>query len=80
MPDDIDERYDCCGELESGQHSLECPMIQRVNESFIHDFDGSRFRMSYVEHTATAIRKRALAAGNGKADYNGWAIPAVGGN
>lgn len=59
-------RRECCGTDVEGNHELHCPMILLMNERFKRDFTGETFRDSYINHSASAVRKRALAAGNGK--------------
>lgn len=39
--------------------------LRTVNAS--HEQDGARWTLSYTQHTATALRRRTLAVGNGHA-------------
>lgn len=52
----------CCGTPEGQHHATDCPMIAGIDARFARDFSGATFRDSYIEHSASAVRRRILAA------------------
>jgi hypothetical protein len=53
------EVRDCCESLTTENHRDNCPIILRLNESYREDYDGSRWRDSYIHHNTENVAKRA---------------------
>lgn len=58
----------CCRTDEEENHREDCPMIADMNQRFKRDFSGETFRDSYINHSATAVRRRVLQASNGHSE------------